>query len=162
MSNTVLPVHGCAARRKTRANGFTLIEILIVVIILGILAAIVIPQFSNATTNARTASLQSTVQTLRSQIALYKLQHGDALPNLVTDWTPFTLAAVYPAGSTTSFGPYLPSIPSNSLSGGFVVVDGTSAAGFSGTADYVYDYASGAGSGNIWGTTATTGGTLLP
>ena len=65
-----------------RRGGFTLIEILIVVIILGILAAIVIPQFSSASTQARTTSLQSTAQTLRSQIALYKLQHGDNLPDL--------------------------------------------------------------------------------
>ena len=61
-------------------------EILIVVIILGILAAIVIPQFTNASQNARESSLQSTLQTLRSQIQLYKLQHSDALPDLITDW----------------------------------------------------------------------------
>jgi len=53
-------------RRSFRTQGFTLIEILIVVIILGILAAIVIPQFSSASGDARKASLQSTVQTLRS------------------------------------------------------------------------------------------------
>jgi len=71
-------------RRNTR-KGFTLVEILIVVIILGILAAIVIPQFTNASQNARESSLQSILQTLRSQIELYKLQHGDTLPNLVTN-----------------------------------------------------------------------------
>ena len=70
---------------STRApRGFTLVEILIVVIILGILAAIVIPQFTNASQNARESSLQSTLQTLRSQIQLYKLQHGDYAARLVT------------------------------------------------------------------------------
>ena len=60
------------SRRDNARRGFTLVEILIVVIILGILAAIVIPQFTNASQNARESSLQSTLQTLRSQIQLYK------------------------------------------------------------------------------------------
>jgi general secretion pathway protein G len=79
----------------TRQNrkGFTLIEILIVVIILGILAAIVIPQFTNASQDARKNSLTSQLQTIRSQIELYKLQHRDQLPNLLDatlGWTQLT------------------------------------------------------------------------
>ena len=88
-------------RRNTAKKGFTLIEILIVVIILGILAAIVIPQFSSASSDAKKASLRSTVQTLRSQIALYKLQHGDTLPNLSgaggNGWPALTASSVYRA-----------------------------------------------------------------
>lgn len=61
--------------RKTR-KGFTLVEILIVVVILGILAAIVIPQFSNASEEAKTSSLASNLQSLRSQIELYKIKEG--------------------------------------------------------------------------------------
>ena len=67
--------------RRTRKAGFTLVEILIVVIILGILAAIVIPQFTSASQDARKNSLTSQLQTLRSQIELYKLQHLDQLPS---------------------------------------------------------------------------------
>ena len=63
--------------RTRRKSGFTLVEILIVVIILGILAAIVIPQFTNASQDARKSSLTSQLQTMRSQIALYELQHND-------------------------------------------------------------------------------------
>jgi general secretion pathway protein G len=61
-------------------RGFTLVEILIVVVILGILAAIVIPQFTGASTEAKESSLVSDLQTIRSQIELYKIQHNDTVP----------------------------------------------------------------------------------
>ncbi len=61
-------------------KGFTLVEILIVVVILGILAAIVIPQFTNASTEAKKSALMGELQTMRSQIELYKIQHNEQLP----------------------------------------------------------------------------------
>src|ERR1700759_3099934 len=83
-------------RRTNRvggSKGFTLVEILIVVIILGILAAIVIPQFTSASQDARKNSLTSQLQTIRSQIELYKLQHLDKLPSALVgspnDWSQF-------------------------------------------------------------------------
>ena len=69
-------------RPASRDAGFTLIEILIVVMILGILAAIVVPQFGSASREAKQTSLVTTVQTLRSQIALFRLQHNDFLPGV--------------------------------------------------------------------------------
>ena len=67
-------------KKYRRTSGFTLVEILIVVIILGILAAIVIPQFSDASTEARESSLDSNLRALRSQSELYKAQHDDSYP----------------------------------------------------------------------------------
>ena len=64
---------------NTRTNlrkGFTLIEILIVVVILGILAAVVIPQFTNAADDASVSSARTQLQTMRSQIELYRAQNG--------------------------------------------------------------------------------------
>ena len=105
-----------------RKSGFTLVEILIVVIILGILAAIVIPQFTNASTDARKASLVSQLQTLRSQIQLFKLQHNDVLPDLVANqWNQMmsktNLQGTVDTTALGLFGPYLESQPINPLNG---------------------------------------------
>ena len=143
-----------------RNKGFTLIEILIVVIILGILAAIVIPQFSNASTSAKTSAVTSTAQSLRQQVALYKLQHNDNLPSAATFWTKMTTATdsagvAYTTASVDGpFGPYMQSIPANSLNQSTVVLDSTVT--YPGTAasacGWVYDYTG--GTGRIWGTDA--------
>jgi general secretion pathway protein G len=62
--------------RAAAQRGFTLVELLIVVIILAILAAIVIPQFSSATTDTQEAALDSNLGGLRNAIELYKAQHA--------------------------------------------------------------------------------------
>src|SRR4051812_45990904 len=114
------------AIRRNRKGGFTLVEILIVVIILGILAAIVIPQFTSASQDARKNSLTSQLQTLRSQIELYKLQHLDALPthlataSFATPWDQLTnktdnAGAIGTVAGTHVFGPYLQADPTNPL-----------------------------------------------
>lgn len=102
-------------------SGFTLVEILIVVVILGILAAIVIPQFTDASTEAKTSSLCSDLQTFRSQIELYKIQHNDQLPGAGTATLiqamigKTTVAGA--VGVQTDFGPYLQKIPTNPFNG---------------------------------------------
>jgi general secretion pathway protein G len=99
---------------RTKKTGFTLVEILIVVIILGILAAIVIPQFSNASTTAKLNSLTSDLQTVRSQVALYAAQHNDTPPtvaNFVLQMTGQT--DITGATNGTGFGPYLQAMPNN-------------------------------------------------
>jgi general secretion pathway protein G len=141
---------------RNRKTGFTLVEILIVVIILGILAAIVIPQFTNASQDARESALLSQLQTLRSQIELYKLQHKDALPNLVANWNPMTTKTDsdgVASAATDAFGPYMQSAPSNPINSLSNVTDGnTAAAGATVDCGFIYDYNAGAGTGRIWGT----------
>ena len=65
-------------------RAFTLIEILIVVVILGILAAVVVPQFTNAADDANDAAVRTQLQTLRGQIELYRAQQGSD-PDLITN-----------------------------------------------------------------------------
>jgi len=137
---------------RSRKSGFTLVEILIVVIILGILAAIVIPQFTNASTNARAASVTSQLQTLRSQVQLYKLQHNDVLPDLINkQWTQLTTKTTV-AGTVDStltasfFGPYLETNPKNPLNNNTTV-----AATPGGSVGWTFDTST----GNIYATNQT-------
>lgn len=64
-------------RQPQRQSGFTLVELLIVVIILAILAAIVIPQFSSATRDTQESALDTNLAGMRNAIELYKVQHND-------------------------------------------------------------------------------------
>lgn len=68
--------------RRTSKPGFTLVEVLIVVVILAILAAIVIPRYSHATDEAKSSNMFSQLQTIRSQILLYQAEHDYELPTL--------------------------------------------------------------------------------
>jgi general secretion pathway protein G len=94
-------------------SGFTLIEILIVVVILGILAAIVIPQYADAGIEAKTTSLCTDLQRLRSQIELYKVQHNDVLPTFANFTAQMTGQTDITGAVGTDFGPYMQKIPIN-------------------------------------------------
>ena len=67
-------------QRIPTAKGFTLVEILIVVVILGILASIVVPQFVSATTEATKTHIQRNLQEISNQVEVYKGNHAGGLP----------------------------------------------------------------------------------
>ena len=67
---------------RKRNTGFTLVEILIVVVILGILAAIVVPQFTSASQSAVKGAIQSQLQTISSQVELYRVKETGRVPRL--------------------------------------------------------------------------------
>jgi general secretion pathway protein G len=106
-------------------RGFTLVEILIVIVILGILATIVIPQFSNASHQARENTLKDELRYLRTQIVVYQAQHKDQAPALdgnattfVDQMTKFTDddGNVNNAATTVfKYGPYLSKMPRNPI-----------------------------------------------
>ncbi len=142
-------------------SGFTLVEILIVVIILGILAAIVIPQFSDASTQARESSLRSDLQSMRSQIELYKVQHSDAFPGADTGttfieaMTGTTNAAGAKTG--TDFGPYVLAIPTNPLNNFATVREESTSTAGAGTEGWVFNTTSGLFESDSSGYTFTDG-----
>jgi type II secretory pathway pseudopilin PulG len=97
----------------------TLVEVLVVIIVLSIIALVVVPEFSSATTAGRDASLRANLRMVRAQISLYKIEHNDAYPPFATFSDVMTLASK--ADHTTAaigtggfpFGPYMRSIPPN-------------------------------------------------
>ncbi|MFA7237037.1 MAG: prepilin-type N-terminal cleavage/methylation domain-containing protein [Phycisphaeraceae bacterium] len=125
--------------RKHR-GGFTLVEILIVVVILGILAAIVIPQFTNASESAKSSSLISQLQTIRSQLELFQVQHNGTYPALTSTWLPMisktmaTETAATDGDLAGDFGPYLQQPPINPVENSSTIA-ATAAAGVGWTYD---------------------------
>lgn len=65
---------------KERKLGFTLVEMLIVVILLGILAMVVIPQITFTSDDARLSTLQTNLSAVRSAIEVYYAQHNNSYP----------------------------------------------------------------------------------
>ena len=66
-----------------RNRGFTLVELLVVIIIIGILAAVAIPQFGDSSTDAKKAALKENLRTFRSAIEKYYVDHNSAYPGVI-------------------------------------------------------------------------------
>lgn len=68
--------------KPRRRRAFTLVEILVVVVILGILSAIVVPQFSSASEEAKIESTKVQLQKLRNTLAVYYVRNNAHFPGI--------------------------------------------------------------------------------
>lgn len=123
------------------SRAFTLIEILVVVVILGILSAVVVPQFANATGDAaRTATLDQLTK-LRRAVDVYFVRNGNLWPSLGnagTPWEPLITLR------------YLQQEPSNSWVGGpnrsVLVLRASPDTAYTQAHGWIYD----AATGRVW------------
>lgn len=94
-------------------SAFTLVEVLIVVVILAVLAATIIPQFSDSTKDAKESTLLFNLHTLRSQIQMYRTQHDGLLPDDALDKLITATDKDGDIDPVGQYGPYVTEIPEN-------------------------------------------------
>ena len=138
-------------------RAFTLIEVLIVVVIMAILAATIIPQFTDSTKDAKLGNARFNVQAMRSQIELYRSHHNGLTPSRTfaellntTD-----INGAQGAGPAFPYGPYLKQMPTNpyndSASIKAITNDPAQAGDVTGSGGWLYN----ATTGGIWLDNAT-------
>jgi general secretion pathway protein G len=113
-----------AMKNQCRNSGFTLIEVLIVVVIMAVLAATIIPQFTASTDDAQESAALHNLHAFRTQIQLYRAEHEGAYPTIADDAdsepslpqlysNTNSGGAIGTAGPSFPLGPYMVSIPNN-------------------------------------------------
>ncbi|MHC4459888.1 MAG: hypothetical protein ACYS6W_02605 [Planctomycetota bacterium] len=88
---------------------FSYVEVLVMAVILGIVSRTIVPQFSEASTEAKVSKLIEGLEVMRAQLDLYRVQHGDCLPP-ADSFESFKAAMTKKVGQD---GPYIKKIPTN-------------------------------------------------
>ncbi len=102
----------------------TLTEILVVLVVLGTMAWVVVPRFSEAAHDAKIGTLHANLQVLRAQIERYRQDHGGRYPSAarfeaqLIEPTVYDGSPLIPGSINRYVGPYLHEIPDNPYTGG--------------------------------------------
>lgn len=78
--------------RRMNNKGFTLVELMVVVVIIGILAAVAIPMYSNYTAKSKAKAYQADCKNIFTSVDNYKQENGDfpadlaGVKTVITDW----------------------------------------------------------------------------
>lgn len=105
-------------KQTNRLRGLSLIELVIVVAMIGILAAIVIPRFSNATDASKASAVTAQISTVKKALIVYKNEHNDAYPTadqlINNPWQALTNSTdINGDAAGDTYGPYLLKAPIN-------------------------------------------------
>jgi general secretion pathway protein G len=138
--------------KKRSQSGFTLVEILIVVVIMAVLAATIIPQFADSTKDAKASTMKFNLHTLRSQIELYRTHHDGRLPSgTLEELTKQTdISGTIGTGAAYPYGPYVRQLPNNPFTDSnavtVITVSPATAANCTNTGGWLYN----ATTGELW------------
>ncbi len=143
-------------KSSSKRNGFTLVEILIVVVIMAILAATIIPQFSDSTTDAKASNAKFNLHTMRSQIETYRAQHNYVSPT--ADLSELLVrtngsGVKMPVGGDAEdypYGPYMRQLPTNPFTNSDAVKSITNDPAAAGDVDATNGWLYNATTGGIW------------
>lgn len=146
--------------RKPRCAGFTLIEVLIVVVIMAVLAATIVPQFAASSKDAKEGALRTNVTNMRKQIELFKHQHEGVWPTGANNLEQLTKttngAGTVGSGAGFDLGPYMQNgVPVNPFNGLATVKLDTAATGTPAADDSV-GYIYRASTGEFWAANSGT------
>jgi general secretion pathway protein G len=124
-------------------SGFTLIELVIVILILGVMGTMVVPKFLSAVGETQDSTVRMNLSRVRSQLQLYQVEHG-----IFPDMASFSDQMIHVSdedGNTAApgtdgfqYGPYLREVPKNPFSGASSVGNGAI-----GSSDWYYDESTG-------------------
>lgn len=105
-------------------KGFTLVELLVVIVVLAVLAAVVLPKFVNSGQRSKEAALKADLKLVRNAVALFKTDTA-AYPSSLADLAATSAPAngIDSAGNSKAItasdwhGPYLEAVPNDPVSG---------------------------------------------
>ncbi len=114
-----LYIHGFKTKNSKHLQlGFTLVELIIVLLILGVLAAIIVPKISNYVEDAKSVGTLAQLKNIRSAFELYRTQHNNKYPTLAdlqSNWSVMINNTSIDGSLSVDgkYGPYMQQPPKN-------------------------------------------------